>query len=40
MQLAEGLVRTVAYFRRRLARRNRSSIPTADEELTSPRLLD
>ena len=40
MQLAEGLVRTVAYFRRRLQRKNRSSIPTVDEELTSPRLLD
>jgi UDP-glucuronate decarboxylase len=40
MQLAEGLVRTVAYFRRRLSRRNRASIPTVDEALTSPRLLD
>jgi UDP-glucuronate decarboxylase len=40
MQLAEGLVRTVAYFRHRLKRRNRASIPTLDESLTSPRLLD
>jgi UDP-glucuronate decarboxylase len=38
--LAEGLVRTVAFFRRRFARRNRMAIPTVDEELTSPGLLD
>jgi hypothetical protein len=30
----------VAYFRRRLSRRNRAVIPTVDEELTSPGLLD
>jgi UDP-glucuronate decarboxylase len=40
MQLAEGLVRTVAYFQRRLSRRNRAALPTVDEELTSPGLLD
>jgi len=40
MQLAEGLVRTVAYFRHRLARRNRAAFPAADEELTSPRAQD
>ena len=38
--LADGLVRTVAFFRRRFARRNRMAIPTVDEELTSPGLLD
>ena len=38
--LAEGLVRTVAFFKRRFQRRNRRAIPTVDEELTSPGLLD
>jgi len=40
IHLAEGLVRTVAFFRRRLSRRNRAAIPTVDESLTSPGLLD
>ena len=40
MQLAEGLERTVAYFRQRLSRRARSSMPPLDETVTSPRLLD
>ena len=40
MQLAEGLERTVAYFRHRLSRQNRASAPTLDESLTSPGLLD
>jgi len=38
--LAEGLVRTVEYFRHRLARRNRAAISMIDKSLTSPRLLD
>ena len=38
--LAEGLVRTVTFFKRRFRRRNRRAIPTVDEELTSPGLLD
>ena len=40
LQLAQGLVRTVAYFRRRLSRRNRTVVPTLDEALMAPRLLD
>jgi dTDP-glucose 4,6-dehydratase len=40
MQLEQGLVRTVAYFRRRLSRKNRAAVPTLDEALTSPRLLE
>ncbi|MBA3496256.1 MAG: SDR family oxidoreductase [Gemmatimonadales bacterium] len=38
--LAEGLVRTVAYFRGRLVKRNRLSIPTTERPLISPGLLD
>ncbi|MEO6056773.1 MAG: GDP-mannose 4,6-dehydratase, partial [Gemmatimonadales bacterium] len=40
LQLAQGLVRTVAYFRQQLSRRNRSSLPTQVEALESPVLLD
>jgi UDP-glucuronate decarboxylase len=39
-QLAEGLVRTVAYFRHRLTRRNRASVPAVDGEMTAPGMLD
>ena len=39
-QLADGLLRTVTYFRQRLTRRNRAAVPAVDEELTSPGLLD
>ncbi|MDQ3138527.1 MAG: SDR family oxidoreductase [Gemmatimonadota bacterium] len=40
VQLAEGLVRTVAYFRRRLLKPNRSPIPALHEPLASPDLSD
>jgi UDP-glucuronate decarboxylase len=39
-QLAAGLERTVEFFRQRLTRRNRAAVPTVDEDLTSPGLLD
>ncbi|HET6577448.1 MAG TPA: UDP-glucuronic acid decarboxylase family protein [Gemmatimonadales bacterium] len=39
-QLAQGLEHTVEFFRQRLTRRNRAAVPTVDEELTSPGLLD
>jgi UDP-glucuronate decarboxylase len=39
-QLAEGLVRTVAYFRHRLTRRNRAAVPAVDGEMTAPGMLD
>jgi UDP-glucuronate decarboxylase len=39
-QLAEGLVRTVAYFRHRLTRRNRTAVPAVDGEMTAPGMLD
>jgi UDP-glucuronate decarboxylase len=40
VQLEEGLRLTVEYFRQRLKRRNRASVPVLDERLTSPGLLD
>jgi UDP-glucuronate decarboxylase len=40
LHLAEGLVRTVEYFRHGLRRRNRATFPTLDVGLTSPGLLD
>jgi UDP-glucuronate decarboxylase len=39
-QLAEGLVRTVTYFRHRLTRRNRAAVPAVDGEMTAPGMLD
>ena len=38
--LAEGLEQTVAYFRQRLTRRARASLPPLDETVTSPRMMD
>jgi len=38
--LAEGLERTVEYFRHGLRRRNRATFPTLDARLTSPGMLD
>jgi UDP-glucuronate decarboxylase len=38
--LAEGLEQTVAYFRQRLSRRARASLPPLDETVTSPRMMD
>jgi UDP-glucuronate decarboxylase len=38
--LAEGLEHTVAYFRQRLSRRARASLPPLDETVTSPRMMD
>jgi UDP-glucuronate decarboxylase len=40
VHLEEGLRLTVEYFRQRLKRRNRASVPVLDERLTSPGLLD
>jgi UDP-glucuronate decarboxylase len=38
--LADGLVRTVEYFKSRLARRNRAAMSKIDESGSSQRMLD
>jgi UDP-glucuronate decarboxylase len=38
--LIDGLEQTVAYFRQRLSRRARASLPPLDETVTSPRMMD
>jgi UDP-glucuronate decarboxylase len=38
--LVDGLEQTVAYFRQRLSRRARASLPPLDETVTSPRMMD